>query len=139
MGAMKYSKRTVCLLLTGLICVFPISGCSLDEGTKSSSVTESRVSSGQVSVSDNLSSEFSSADDVSDENASKESSTPKESKVSEVSIPTENSFTGRFVRTDPLAGSEDKHLNYELELSEYNDKLYLRVLSMDMQYDPELE
>lgn len=139
MGAMKYSKRTVCLLLTGLICVFPISGCSSDEGTKNSSVTESRVSSGQVSVSDNLSSEFSSADDVSDENASKESSTPKESKVSEVSIPTENSFTGRFVRTDPLAGSEDKHLNYELELSEYNDKLYLRVLSMDMQYDPELD
>lgn len=139
MGAMKYSKRTVCLLLTGLICVFPISGCSSNEGTESSSVTESRVSSGQVSVSDNLSSEFSSADDVSDENASKESSTPKESKVSEVSIPTENSFTGRFVRTDPLAGSEDKHLNYELELSEYNDKLYLRVLSMDMQYDPELD
>ena len=138
MGAMKYSKRTVCLLLTGLICVFPISGCSSDEGTKSSSVTESRVSSGQVSVSDDLSSEPSTEDDVSDESTSKESSTPEESNVSEVSDPTENRFTGRYVCTDPLADSEDEHINYELELSAYNDKLYLRVLSMDMKYDPAL-
>ena len=140
---MKKVHRTACLLLTGLLCILPISGCATKSETSNNSAAESTASvvqsSDEVSVSNVPSSEPSQTADVSDKKTPEESAEPEESQGSEESLPAVNVPTGRFTRADPLAGSEGKHLNYEIELSAYNDKLYLRILSMNVKYVPELE
>lgn len=80
-----------------------------------------------------------SSEDVSDESIAEESSKADESQSSEESIIAENIPVGSFIRVDPLQDSEIQHLNYEIELCPYNDKLYLRVLSMTVKYNSEYE
>ena len=128
---MKFTRRTVCLFLTGLICILPVSGCS------SNKITESSTPDIRSSASSDPQSEASTEDNVSDSTSSEENPVPDESKESESDVTAAESFQGRFVRNDPFPDSEGLHLNYELELSAYSDKLYMRILSMNVRYDPE--
>ena len=150
---MKNSHRMVCLWIAGLLCMMTVSGCTSKGEAGSRSAPESAVSaaqsSGEMSVPDDASS--SASDDVSDESkaeenskieASKtgeESSKAEESQSSEESVPAENIPVGRFTRIDPLKGSETQHLNMEMELYPYNDKLYLRTLAMSINYVADYE
>ena len=142
---MKNAHFTVCLVLAGLLCILPVSGCTSKGEENNSSPPEGSAavvqSSGEAAVSDDSSpsslTDESKAGDGSE--TSEESSRTEESQSSEESIPAENIPVGRFTRSDPMKDSEYRHLNYEMELYPYNGKLYARVLSLDVQYVSEYE